>query len=501
MACDTFLKVSLKCRRKFVVLQIGEQQLFVEEILHNLPEIIADLENSQIQTFYEAMGGVIHACTDAQTRVNLLNMLMAMPNQSWSEIMQKAAAMLDTLRQPEIGRQLINIMKTNIRACGAVGAAFMNQLGFLFMDMMNIYKAYSAMIMAAMQTGGPHAAASSVVRMMRGVKREILGLIEIFIEKSENSVNISNTFLPPLLETMLSDYKNNLADTRDAQVLSLLAMIINKLQGQVLKDVPRIFEHTFSCTLEMITKNFQDYPEHRLHFFNLMRAINNHAFQIFFSLSPADFKLVIDSIVWAFKHTERNISETGLNILLELLRNIGTTNPQVAALFYKTYFIALLQDIFYILTDTFHRSGFKLQATLLQHMFFLVEKNQIQAPLWDSSLHLPGVDPAAMSNSLFLRQYMTDLLANAFKNLTLNQVKSFITGLFDMVKDIGLFKSHLRDFLVQLKEFSSGDNEELFLEEREATVIAQRDADLKKQMSVPGLLPPSQQNFDDMHDE
>lgn len=38
-------------------------------------------------------------------------------------------------------------------------------------------------------------------------------------------------------------------------------------------------------------------------------------------LTPAHFKLVIDSMVWAFKHTERQISETGLNILLELLKN------------------------------------------------------------------------------------------------------------------------------------------------------------------------------------
>lgn len=28
-------------------------------------------------------------------------------------------------------------------------------------------------------------------------------------------------------------------------------------------------------------------------------------------MSPDQLKLVIDSIVWAFRHTERNIAETG----------------------------------------------------------------------------------------------------------------------------------------------------------------------------------------------
>ena len=32
-------------------------------------------------------------------------------------------------------------------------------------------------------------------------------------------------------------------------------------------------------------------------------------------------KLVMDSIIWAFRHTERNIAETGLNLLLEMLKN------------------------------------------------------------------------------------------------------------------------------------------------------------------------------------
>lgn len=71
------------------------------------------------------------------------------------------------------------------------------------------------------------------------------------------------------------------------------------------------------CNLQMITVNFEDYPEHRLKFFALLHAITNHCFACLFAMSPPQLKLLIDSIVWAFRHTERNVAETGL-LLLEV---------------------------------------------------------------------------------------------------------------------------------------------------------------------------------------
>lgn len=96
MACDTFLKIVQKCRRKFVILQVrdiflprsfsyrrwvlfhilcfvtvlhdvldwlwgnawrqvGESEPFVCELLKGLPTTILDLESHQIHTFYEAV--------------------------------------------------------------------------------------------------------------------------------------------------------------------------------------------------------------------------------------------------------------------------------------------------------------------------------------------------------------------------------------------------------------------------------------------------------------
>ena len=44
MACDTFIKIAQKCKRHFVVIQTGEIQPFVDQILMNITGIICDLQ-------------------------------------------------------------------------------------------------------------------------------------------------------------------------------------------------------------------------------------------------------------------------------------------------------------------------------------------------------------------------------------------------------------------------------------------------------------------------
>ena len=57
---------------------------------------------------------------------------------------------------------------------------------------------------------------------------------------------------------------------------------------------------------------------------------------------------------------------------------------------------------------------------------------------------------------------------------------------------LGSFKQHLRDFLVNVKEFASEDNSDLYLEENEARLELQRQEQYQYMASVPGLLKPSE---------
>ena len=67
------------------------------------------------------------------------------------------------------------------------------------------------------------------VRGLRTIKKEILKLINNYVEKADNLEMVHNQLIPQLLETILLDYKRNVPDAREAEVLNLLTTIINKL--------------------------------------------------------------------------------------------------------------------------------------------------------------------------------------------------------------------------------------------------------------------------------
>lgn len=137
------------------------------------------------------------------------------------------------------------------------------------------------------------------VRGLRTIKKEILKLIETYVDKAEDLQAVRAQMVPPLLDSVLVDYNRNVPGARDAEVLKAMSTIITKLavcdcfivntpsfleceltlQQALMEDqVPTIMENVFECTLEMINKDFSEFPEHRVEFFNLLRAINLHCF-------------------------------------------------------------------------------------------------------------------------------------------------------------------------------------------------------------------------------
>lgn len=76
-------------------------------------------------------------------------------------------------------------------------------------------------------------------------------------------------------------------------------------------------------------------------------------------------------------------------------------------------------------------------------------------------------------------------------------MQTFVSSLTENHNDINRFKLSLRDFLIQLKEFSAGDNAELFLEEKEYENQQKAEAEHQTAMRIPGMLKPSQMDDKD----
>jgi exportin-1 len=193
-------------------------------------------------------------------------------------------------------------------------------------------------------------------------------------------------------------------------------------------------------------------------------------------------------------------------VCLEVIDKFCGADPAISNAFFQQYYLSVVQDIYFVLTDTDHKSGFRLQSQLLARLYQLVETNRITSPLFDPA----SVSDLNVTNALFMRGYTMDLLKAAFPHVQkcvfhlspsasrrsqVNgrsvQVQTFVNAIEEYHSDSNQFKLALRDFLIQLKEFS-GDNADLFLDEKEAQAQEKAQQEREAAMRIPGMLKPSQ---------
>ena len=263
---------------------------------------------------------------------------MSAPNTQWLGIIAEAGKVrgwlrprghsicpqnVEVLMNAEAVKQINNILKQNVRACAAIGHAFVCQLTAIYMDMLLVYKTMSENIAGAIASSGELITRQPIIRGMRAVKKEILKLISTWIAKSEDnelvrllasssppfqSAQVMANFIPPLLDAVLGDYQTSIPDARDPEVLSTMTVIVSKLkvglaiarctthalQGSISSEVITIFNAVFEATLTMINQarsattgaannadaaqDFETFPDHRLFFFQLMQSITANCF-------------------------------------------------------------------------------------------------------------------------------------------------------------------------------------------------------------------------------
>jgi len=484
MAVDTFLKICQKCRKKFVTVQQGETMPFVEDMTSHIAQDISELEHLHQCTFFEAVGYMISAASpDAKER--LVAELLQLFNEKWAFLLRSlnsTTGSLEVLQDQQVLRQISLILRVNERMVSAIGAACHSQLASIYFDMLKIYKVCSDFISHSTAQQGTQVIRYAHVRLMRNVKRDTLRLVQTFVDMAATEQGaaevgltvqqLAQRFIPPLLEPVLADYRSNLPQARDAEVLDLLATLAARLSDSISQEVTKIFEMVFECTCDMIKGDFQSYPDHRAKFYDLLKAINSHCFQSLFFLSEAQLKLYVDSLIWALKHEQPQVADIGLQILTQFLERLLSCPPQVYLPFFKQYYFTLLQDVLSVLSDTFHKSGFKLQQHILLQLVHAAECGQLNE-----------VAPKQR-----VMEFLFDLIGKSFAMLHRSQVEIFVLNCFNKARQPAEFQQHIRDFLIQLREWGSHEDA-LYEEERQAALKERQSAEGQWRLQVPGLVP------------
>ena len=141
---------------------------------------------------------------------------------------------------------------------------------------------------------------------------------------SSSLLQVKDNFLPPLLEAILGDYQRNVPGAREPEVLSTVTAIVEKLeasgeagvqtnslpkhqnfgrlvlvvhctrgwgehtlshlhvcgplQSAAISSMQEILSALFECTLDMINKDLEGFPEHRINFFRMLQSVTSYCF-------------------------------------------------------------------------------------------------------------------------------------------------------------------------------------------------------------------------------
>lgn len=443
MACDTFLKIVQKCKRKFVIHYPDEPEPFLIYLINSLDKHIQDLQLHQVLTFYECIGTMLSEyqyidpkftgptpnSVTSSPSTDLITKLFYKLNVTWMNRMSEASNNIEELFTVPMMKELSKIIKINIKIALTSGSIYFQQFLLIFNDLLNIYRAYRQKLNFYIEKNGIIIINSNNIKLIRNIKQDI---VELFIssllclntltDSKINTEELKKVYYKKILSNitleLLNDFVSSIDLIKNRKILKYFSVVIISLSSKLNYSlINRILYIILSNSLNMITVNMYDYPEYRVEFFNFLYYCNKYyPNNFFFILSPVNQKNFIYLIIWAIKHTDRNIAEIGIEILDDLLNSIikfqsnsnsqlstggfGLINPgyeheknptlQVRTNFnsneiffkkqnfYLCYFLTLVNDLFEVLTDRLHQFNFLYHCIVLQKLIHILLTNEIQ---------------------------------------------------------------------------------------------------------------------------
>lgn len=70
----------------------------------------------------------------------LQDRLMAPPNTTWKQIIAEASQQPEILKQPEVVRNVLNILQTHVSVCSSLGPPFQRQMSLVYAEMLTVYR-------------------------------------------------------------------------------------------------------------------------------------------------------------------------------------------------------------------------------------------------------------------------------------------------------------------------------------------------------------------------
>jgi exportin-1 len=103
---------------------------------------------------------------------------------------------------PEVIKTIDFIIKVNTRVAESVGFMYVSYLSNIFNDLLKMYGLYSQCISNSVKTRTN----DDMIKQMKQVRRDMLKLIQTYIENCDNFTIFNERFLPAL-QSLVNDYQ------------------------------------------------------------------------------------------------------------------------------------------------------------------------------------------------------------------------------------------------------------------------------------------------------
>jgi exportin-1 len=273
-ACETFLKISIKCGEQFVINNDGEGEAYINVLVRSIKDDSGDLQFHQKLMFYEAIGNMISKCEDYKVKGHLVQTMMQTLWSEWNYIFNQAGQNMSILMDNKNIKNIEAMIKLNERVCLATRTVYWEFGQFIFTHLMNSYTFFSNVSNEALNTGNLY---NPPVQIFKSIKKSILRFL-ITLINTNDSIDIIMTNILPSLASLIDQYRISHIDNRDPDVLIVFSSILEKIKDTQYDYIVSIWNYLCLFTLDMIKADFISYPEHRMNYFTLIKSLIANAF-------------------------------------------------------------------------------------------------------------------------------------------------------------------------------------------------------------------------------
>ena len=194
-ACETFMKISIKCGDQIVKINENETEPYINLLTRGIKDDTADLHPHQKLMFYEAIGNMIDRDQDINRKIECIKNMMSFSYNDWKQVFSEAMNNPEVLQNNQVIKMLDINIKLNERVALATKTAYFNFGQFILDDLMNAYTYYNGLVNDIFNSGKTH---SIEAKFFRGINKTILKYLCSLIKYNEDNNIIMNGILPVL---------------------------------------------------------------------------------------------------------------------------------------------------------------------------------------------------------------------------------------------------------------------------------------------------------------